>query len=328
MMISRRRLQAGAVLAAMVMLALATAPAAGAAGTIVVAVTAIVDHPALEACRDGIRDELKAAGYEDGKNLTFIYESAKGSPATAAEIAQKFVGEKPDVIVAISTPSAQAVIAATQSIPVIFTAVTDPLGARLIGDRQSPGGNATGVSDMSPVHQQLQLIHAVMPGARRIGVPYNPDEANSMAVLQRLELESYAMDLEIHEVAVAKSADVPGALKRMLGNVDAIYVPSDNTVMGAFPAVLKFGIANKLPVFGADTDAVAQGAVAALGYDYYAVGRQTGKMVVRVLKGENPGRIAVEGAQVTALAVNPGAAGKMGLVIPPAVLAGAKQVVK
>ena len=223
MPISPLRLAAGAVLAAAAVLALGpAAPTARAADPIVVAVTAIVDHPALEACRDGIRDELKAAGYEEGKNLKFVYESAKGNPETAAAIAQKFVAEKPTVIVAISTPSAQAVIAATDDIPVVFTAVTDPVGARVIDDLKTPGGNVTGVSDMSPVHLQLELIRAIMPNATRIGVPYNPDEANSMALLQRLELEAYGQGMEIHEVAASKSADVPAAAQRLVGNVDAI----------------------------------------------------------------------------------------------------------
>ena len=329
MPISPLRLAAGAVLAAAAVLALGpAAPTARAADPIVVAVTAIVDHPALEACRDGIRDELKAAGYEEGKNLKFVYESAKGNPDTAAAIAQKFVAEKPTVIVAISTPSAQAVIAATDDIPVVFTAVTDPVGARVIDDLKTPGGNVTGVSDMSPVHLQLELIRAIMPNATRIGVPYNPDEANSMALLQRLELEAYGQGMEIHEVAASKSADVPAAAQRLVGNVDAIYVPTDNTVVSALAAVIKVGVEHKLPVFAGDTDAVVHGAAAALGFNYYDVGRQTGKMVLRVLNGENPGDIAVEGIHVTELYVNPGAAEKTGIVIPATVIANAKQIVK
>jgi putative ABC transport system substrate-binding protein len=329
MPVSRLRLARRAVLAATLALALASAMhTAGAAEQVFVAVTAIVDHPALEACRDGIRDELKAAGYEDGKNLKFVYESAKGSTSNAIQIAQKFVGQKPDVIVAISTPSAQAVVAATQDIPVVFTAVTDPVGARVINDRNQPGGNVTGVSDMSPIHQQLELIRGIMPNARIIGVPYNPGETNSMALLQRLELEAHGQGMVIHEVAVAKSADVSAAARRMVGNVDAIYVPTDNTVVSALAAVTKVGMESKLPVFAGDTEAVLHGAVAAVGFNYYDVGRQTGKIVLRVLNGENPGDIAVEGIRTTELYVNPGAAEKTGISIPAAIIARAKQVVK
>ncbi len=128
-----------------------------------VAVTAIVEHPALDAARDGVRDELKAAGYEEGKNLKFTYESAQGNPGTAVQIAQKLVGESPTVIVPISTPSAQAVISATSDIPVVFTAVTDPLGAKLVANLEKPGGNVTGMSDLSPIGKQLELIHQIVP---------------------------------------------------------------------------------------------------------------------------------------------------------------------
>ncbi|MDQ2635198.1 MAG: ABC transporter permease, partial [Pseudomonadota bacterium] len=118
---------------------------------VTVAVTAIVEHPALDATRDGVKDALEAAGYKEGEGLTFVYQSAQGNPATAAQIARQFIGEAPDVIVPISTPSAQAVVSATQDIPVVFTAVSDPLGAQLVKDMQKPGGNVTGLSDMSPV---------------------------------------------------------------------------------------------------------------------------------------------------------------------------------
>ena len=140
------------------------------AADITVAVTAIVEHPALDACRDGIKDELKAQGFEDGKNITFVYESAQGNPGTAAQIAQKFVGENPTVIVPISTPSAQAVVAATSDIPVVFTAVTDPLGAKLITNLEKPGANVTGMSDLSPIAKHLALIKEVTPNAKKLAV--------------------------------------------------------------------------------------------------------------------------------------------------------------
>ncbi len=293
-----------------------------------VAVTAIVEHPALDAVRDGVRDELKAAGYEEGKNLRFEYESAQGNPGTAAQIARQFVGENPDVIVPISTPSAQAVVTATQDIPVVFTAVTDPLSAKLIDDAKRPGGNVTGMSDMSPIEQHLALIKEITPQARRVGVPYNPGEANAVTLLQRLELLAPMQDLVIVEAPASKSSDVLAAAQSLVGNVDVIYVPTDNTIVSALEAVIKVGIDNKIPVYAGDTDSVPRGAIAALGFNYYDVGRQTGRIVVRILKGENPGDIAIEGVEKTELYVNPGAAEKMGVTIPEAVIARAKQVVQ
>jgi putative ABC transport system substrate-binding protein len=293
-----------------------------------VAVTQIVEHPALDACRQGILDELKAAGYEEGKNLKFVYESAQGNPGTAVQIARKFVGDNPTVIVPISTPSAQAVVAATSDIPVVFTAVTDPLGAKLISNMEKPGGNVTGMTDLSPIAQHLELIKEITPKAAKIGVPYNPGEANAVTLVDLLKQYAPAQKLEIVTAAAPKSADVMAATQSLVGKVDAIYVPTDNTIVSAFEAVVKVGVDNRIPVYAGDTDSVPRGALAALGFNYYDVGRQTGKIVVRVLKGEKPGDIPVEGVKTTELYVNPGAATKMGVTIPEAVVAKAKEVVK
>ncbi len=299
-----------------------------AAQDVVVAVTAIVEHPALDACRDGVRDELKAAGYEDGKNFRFVYESAQGNPGTAVQIAQKFVGEKPSVIVPISTPSAQAAVGATSDIPVVFTAVTDPLGAKLVTNLDKPGGNVTGMSDLSPIAKHIELIREITPAARKIGVPYNPGEANAVTLVGLLKEKGAAMGYEIVEAAAPKSSDVLAAAQSLVGKVDAIYVPTDNTIVSALEAVIKVGTENKLPVYAGDTDSVKRGALAAIGFNYYDVGRQTGRIVLRILKGEKPADIAVEGVEITELFVNPGAAEKMGVTIPAAVVAKAKEVVK
>ncbi|HLB81032.1 MAG TPA: ABC transporter substrate-binding protein [Dongiaceae bacterium] len=314
------------LLACAAALALAGGPAA--AADAFVAVTAIVEHPALDAARDGIRDELAAGGYEVGKNLRFDYESAQGNPGTAAQIARKFIGEKPDVIVPISTPSAQAVVAATSDIAVVFTAVTDPVGAKLVGDPMKPGGNVTGMSDLSPIAKHLALIREITPDAKRIGVPYNPGEANAVTLVGILKAEAPAQGLTIVEAAATKSADVLAAAQSLVGKVDAIYVPTDNTIVSALEAVIKVGIDNRLPVYAGDTDSVPRGVIAAIGFNYYDVGRQTGKIVLRVLKGEKPGDIPVEGVEITELHVNPGAAAKMGVTIPAAVIARAKTVVQ
>jgi putative ABC transport system substrate-binding protein len=299
-----------------------------AAQDVTVATTAIVEHPALDAARDGVRDELAAAGYVEGKNLRFLYESAQGNPATAAQIARKLVGDAPDVIVPISTPSAQAVVSATKDIPIVFTAVTDPLGAKLVGDMMKPGGNVTGMTDLSPIGKHLDLIKEVMPGAKSIGVPFNPGEANSVTLMALIKQEAPARGLSVVEAPATKSSEVLGAAQSLIGKVDAIYVPTDNTIVSALEAVVKVGIDNKVPVFAGDTDSVPRGAVAAVGFNYYDIGRQTGKMVVRILKGEKPGDIAVEGVEITELYVNPGMAEKMGITLPESLIAQAKEVVQ
>ncbi len=314
--------------AALAALALLLAPSAEAAEKKSVAITQIVEHPALDACRKGVEDELAAQGFAVGDTLDWSYESAQGNPGTAAQIARKFVGDAPDVIVAISTPSAQAVVAATKDIPVVFTAVTDPLGAKLIDDLQQPGGNVTGMTDLSPIARHLDLIARITPNAKRIGVISNPGEANSVTLVTLIKEHAPARGMTVVQAAAPRSNDVLSAARSLVGKVDAIYVPTDNTVVSALEGVIKTGIENKLPVYAGDTDSVPRGAIAALGFNYYDVGRQTGAIVARILKGEKPGDIPVEGVQKTELAVNLKSAQAMGVDIPPELLAEAKSVVK
>ena len=292
-----------------------------------VAVTAIVEHPALDATRDGVRDELEENGYVVGENLEFTYESAQGNQATAVQIARQFIGDQPDVIVPISTPSAQAVVAATNDIPVVFTAVTDPLGAQLIADVDMPGGNVTGLSDLSPLADHLQLVRTFLPEAETLGVIYNPGEANAVSLVSLLTEMAPDYGLTMVEAAAPRSADVQGAAQSLVGRVDAIYVPTDNTVVSALEAVLAVGDDNDVPVFTGDTDSVTRGSVASIGFDYYQVGRQTGAIVLRVLNGEDPGTIPVAVAAGTDLFVNPAAAEAMGVAVPEEVLSGAHTVV-
>jgi putative ABC transport system substrate-binding protein len=314
-------------LPAVLALSLGLAGAATAAD-VTVAVTAIVEHPALDAVRQGVQDELAAQGWRAGDNLDFQFESAQGNPATAAQIAQKFVGEAPDVIVPISTPSAQAVAGATKDIPIVFSAVTDPLGAKLVASLEQPGGNVTGMTDLSPIGAHLDLVKEITPEVATLGVIYNPGEANSVTLLDLLKQEAPARDIAIVEAAAPRSADVQAAAQSLVGRVDAIYVPTDNTVVTALEAIVGVGIDNQLPVYAGDTDSVPRGAMAALGFNYYDVGIQTGKIVARVLGGEAPGDIPVQSIEITELHVNPAAAKRMGVSLPEAVTARASTVVE
>src|SRR5262245_218349 len=293
-----------------------------------VAVTAIVEHPALDAARDGVKDELKAAGFETGKGFKFEYQSAQGNSGTAAQIARKYVGDKPDAIVAIATPSAQAVVAATKDVPVVFSAVTDPVAAKLVKNWDASGTNVTGVSDMSPLDKHLELIKKVTPQAKRVGVIYSPGEANSVAIVEALKKAAPAAGLTVVEAAAARTVDVPSATQSLVGKADVIYAPTDNNVMSAFEGIVKVAQQSKLPIVAADTDAVRRGAVAALGLNYYDLGRQTGKIVVRILKGEMPGTIAAQVSNTFELHVNPAAAAKQGATLPDELVKSAKVVVK
>ena len=292
-----------------------------------VATTAIVEHPALDAVRDGIKEAIMENGYS-GDNLKFTYESAQGKPDIAAQIARKMVGDKPDIIVAIATPSAQAAVTASDSIPVVFSAVTDPLAAKLVPTLEKPGGNVTGLSDMANVKEHLALIKEIIPNLKAVGIPYNPGETNSVSMLAAIKIEAAKMGIKIVESAAPKSSDVMIAAKQLVGKVDAIYCPIDNTIISAAEAVVKVGIDAQIPVFAGDTSTVARGAIAAVGYDYFDLGRQTGEIVVRILKGEKAGNIDVKMAKGTNLFVNPKMAKRMGVEIPTSVISRAKKIIK
>jgi putative ABC transport system substrate-binding protein len=292
-----------------------------------IATTAIVEHPALDAVRDGIKERLNESGYK-GDKLKFTYESAQGKPDIAAQIARKIVGDAPDIIVAISTPSAQAAVTASKSIPVVFSAVTDPLAAKLITSLKKPGGNVTGLSDMANVKEHLELIKAFIPNLKTVGIPYNPGETNSVSMLASIKVEAAKMGIKVIESAAPKSSDVMIAAKQLVGKVDAIYCPIDNTIISAFESVVKVGIDAQVPVFAGDTDTVSRGAIAAIGYDYFDLGRQTGDIVVRILKGEKPGSIDVKMAKGTNLYVNPKMAKMMGIKVPEEILNRATKVIK
>lgn len=292
-----------------------------------VAITAIVEHPALDAVREGVIAALADAGYKAGAGVTIEFQSAQGNPATAAQIARRFIGQKPDVIVPISTPSAQAVVAATRDLPVVFSVVTDPVGAQLVKSLEASGTNVTGVSDMAPVADHLALIAEMVPSAKRIGVVYNPGETNSVSMVKALKDAAAARGLTVVEAAAAKSADVQAAGRGLVGKVDAVYVPLDNTVVSALEGLLAVGAQSKLPVFAADSESVARGAVATIGFNYRQIGEQTGAMVVRVLKGEKPGSIPVELGRGSDLVVNAKAAAAMGVTVPELVTRRATKII-
>lgn len=313
-------------LAGVVMLAAATLTQADDHQT-VVAITQIVEHPALDAAYQGVKDELAAQGYTEGENLKVMHESAQGNQAIASQIARKFVGESPDVIVAIATPSAQTVAAAARNIPVVFSAVTDPVAAKLVKSWEKPGANITGVSDMLPIDKHLDMLLRVMPDAKRIGTVYNPGEANAVALVEMIEERLNERGLELVKGAATKTSEVLGAARSLVGKADAIYLTTDNTVISAAEAVVSVGERAKIPVFAADTATVERGAVAALGFDYYNHGRQTGKMVVRILEGAETATMPVETMEELDLFVNPDAAERMGITLSDDLIQEAKKVV-
>lgn len=293
-----------------------------------VSVSSIVEHPALDSVRDGVKKALNDAGYTEEKGLKWQFQTAQGNTAIAAQIARKYVGDKSDVIVAISTPSAQAVVAATKSIPVVFSAVTDPVAAQLVSSWDASGTNVSGVSDMLVLEKQLELIKKVVPNAKNVGIVYNSGEANSVVVVERLRELLTANNMALVEATAARTVDVGAAARSLVGKVDVIYTNTDNNVVSAFEALVKVGNDAKIPIIASDTDSVARGAIAALGVNYYDLGVQTGNMVVRILKGDKVGNMASETSDKLELFVNPGAAEKQGVTLDDAFIKSATKIIE
>lgn len=286
-----------------------------------VAISQIVEHPALDAARKGLIDGLEAAGYRAGDTVRVAYQTAQGNPAVAAQIARQFIGDNPAVLVGIATPTAQALAAATQDIPVVFTAVTDPVAAKLVASLAKPGGNVTGLSDLSPVADHVKLIREILPEAKTIGVVYNPGEANAVSLVEALKAAAPGEGFTVVEATASRTSEVQSAAQGLGPRVDVIYAPTDNTVASAIGALVNGAGASKTPVVGGETSFVQNGAVAALGFDYYQVGVQTADYVVEILKGKKPADLPARVAVGTDLKVNLEAAEALGVVFSEELLA-------
>lgn len=278
------------------------------------AITQIVEHPSLDEMRRGIIDELADNGYVKDQNLTVNFQSAQGNTATAGQIAKQFAGDNPDAIVAISTPSAQSIVASTKTVPVIYTAISDPVAAKLIDENNTPiQPNVTGLSSVLPIEPQLDNIQKIVPHAKTIGYVYSPGEVNSVVVLNQLKKAAPARGLKILDVTANRPTDVAMATRSLAGRVDVIYTSLDNNVVSAFEAMA--GAANELdiPIIASDEFSVRRGATAALGVNDYDFGRTTGKMVYRVLNDEAVNTIKPEVMNTLTLYVSPKHAAKQGV---------------
>ena len=291
----------------------------GYADTYSISVNQFVEHPSLDAVLKGFKDSLTAQGV----NATYSIHNAQANMATANQIAAQIAGEKPDLVLAIATPSAQACAVATKKSPVLsaapllFTAITDPVGAGLVDDLQKPGKNITGVSDMLPVDKHMEMIRRFYPGLKKLGMIYNAGEANSKTTVSMVQAEGAKAGFEVVAATVAKTSDVNQAAKSLVGKVDAIYLPTDNTVISALESVIKVCEQEKMPLFSADVDSVKRGTVAALAFDYYQHGYQTGLMAKRLLVDKaDPGTTCVETQQELVLHLNLKAASRMGVKVP------------
>ncbi len=292
-------------------------------GVKVIGISQIVTHPALDATREGIIQGLADMGYVDGDNIQIDYQNSEGDMSLVASIAQQFVTNEVDIIVAIATPNSLAAISAAKGtdIPVVFTAVTDPVGSEMVSSWKShPNENVTGVSDMIVVSDDIDLITEIVPGVKKLGTLYNAGESNSVFLVEKLNEACDALGIDVVEKTVSTSADVLSAAQSLVGQVDAIWVGTDNTVITAFEALVGVCEDNQIPLFPSDDESIVRGGIGAYSFDYYDIGYQTGEMLAKILAGTSAVEIPVEKGKVISLSVNPVAAERMGVTIPQAII--------
>ncbi|ADQ15157.1 ABC transporter substrate-binding protein [Halanaerobium hydrogeniformans] len=284
-----------------------------------IGISQFVEHPALDAAREGFIEGLAEEGFGEDR-VEFITQNAQADFATAQSIAQRFRSQNLDMVLAIATPNSQAAANVISDMPVLFTAVTDPVEAGIVNSMEAPGANITGTTDMNPVADQLALILEFIPEAQDVGILYNPGEVNSVVQVEIAKEAAAEMDINLHEATVTNSSEVTLAASSLVDKVDAIYVPTDNIIVSALPSVLNITNNNNIPVFASENGQVEQGAIATLGIDYKLLGMQTGRMAARVLNGENTSQMAVESSDELKLYINQTAAANLNLDIPESVL--------
>ncbi len=289
------------------------------------AILQIIEHPALDQVRQGAMDKLKELGYQEGNNLVISYKNAQGNIAVSSQTANALMANdpKPNVFMAIGTPTAQSAISAGRKhrIPVVFAAVTDPVSSKLVSDLEDHRPLITGVIDFPPIQDQLKLMMEIVPDIKKVGVIYNSGESNSVSVIKAFKKQAEEMGIEVVDGIVSKSSDISLSFRRLHAeNVKVIYVPQDNTVISAAASLAQLSIATNIPVFTSDSGSVQQGALATLSYQYYDVGQKAAEYVVRLHNGEDALDLPIEAPATTSLYINTDTAAKLGIKIPQGLL--------
>jgi putative ABC transport system substrate-binding protein len=281
-----------------------------------IGITQIVEHPALDSAREGFIEALKSKGYEDGKNIKIDYQNAQGDMPTAQSIAQNFVSQKEDLIFAVATPTAQAAFNATKDIPILITAVTDPVNSGLAKSLENSGTNVTGTSDNVSIEKQFELLKRLIPSAQKIGILYNTSESNSEVQVNNAKKVAKNFGLEIVTAGITNVNEVQQSLSSIIGKIDVLYIPTDNVLASAMPVIANACFKKNLPIIGAEKAIVAQGALATIGIDYSKLGFQTGLMAVDIIEGKNPSEVPITMLKDMQLFINEDAAEKLNIKIP------------
>jgi putative ABC transport system substrate-binding protein len=295
-------------------------------GKLTIGIVQIVEHPSLNTIRESMVAELATLGYKDGENITIDYQNAQNDQTNLKTIAQKFVNNKYDVIVAIATPAAQAVVGETKDIPIVFSACTDPVGSGLVTSLEKPGANVTGTSDAVSAVKIMELAQRITPGIKTVGALYNTSETNSVAVVNDLKAYGAQNGIKVIDATVTNSNEVQQAVSSLVGKVDVAFSPIDNTVASAMPVVAQVANKAKLPVYVGADSMVKDGGLATYGVNYITLGQETGKMVADILKGTKPGDIPVKSMSDVEIYLNKDTAAAIGITIPDDVVAEAVQI--
>lgn len=258
-----------------------------------IGISQIVEHPALDNCRDGFVAGMEEAGYVIGEDVTYDFQNAQGEFSNAVSIAQKFKDDKVDIIVAISTPIAQAAAQVTSEIPIIIGAITDPVAANIAESWESSGNNITGMSDAAPNKAQLELIPRFFPETTRVGTIYNAGEANSVVQVELSREICQELGLELVEVTASNSSEVLMAAQSLAGRVDVFYIVTDNVAVSAISSIVKVSLEEKIPIILADPTNVPDGGFASFGIDYFTLGQKSAEKAVQVLEGKSPSEIPI-----------------------------------
>lgn len=282
-----------------------------------IGVTQILEHPSLDATREGFLAALEENGFIDGENLKVDYQNAQNDMNNVATIAQKFASDGKDLVLAISTPSAQAIVQQVKESPILFAAVTDPVDAKLVDNLDSPGGNITGAADYNPEStvKLMEFIASELPEIKTVGAILNEGEVNSSIIVKRAEEALAEHGISLVPAAITNSSEVRQAAESLIGRADAFFVALDNTVVSALGSIVQIADSNKIPLFASDRDTVEGGAAAAYGFSYYEHGYQVGEMAVEILNGANPGDLKVSVPDNLDLIINVDAATKQGIEV-------------
>ena len=281
-----------------------------------VGILQLMSHPALDAIHHGIIHGLEEKGYHPGKNIKIDFQNAQNDQSNLMTMSNRFVNEDADATIGIATPSAQALANATSKIPIVLWAVTDPKGAGLVKNNNAPGHNITGVSDQAPLKEQLGLIKQVMPKMKTLGIFYTSSDDSAAAQYKQFKVLCAQEHVKLKAYSISNTNDVDQVSQQMVQNVDAVYVPTDNTVASAMQTLVKNSNAAKVPVFPAVDTMVKSGGLATYSINQYKLGVLTGRMTADILKGKKPATTPIKFIRHGDLILNMKEAQKLGITFP------------